>query len=376
MITLHRPHRHAGSGATETTHQMQLNENPFPPLPTVLDAVAATMARANRYPEFYPARLPAVIAEHLGLPPDRIVVGSGATGVAMQIMRSLPPQARGIVLSMPTFDGYPIMAEMIGAPVVTVPLDDQGRQDLRAMAAAITPDTGLVLLCRPHNPTGTLIAAAELEEFLHRIPERVTVVLDEAYVEFVTEARDRLDAVALIARHPRLLVLRTFSKAYGLAGMRIGYAFGSAELVTRVLRHQLPFCVPDSAVAAVAASYASESHLRARVRRITAERERMRAALWQCGVHAFDSHANFLYLPGPHVAAALAASGIVAKPFPDGSARVTIGDRAAVDAVVRACAAATPAGEPAARPRVVQRPFSVRLMYLYRRTANVGRARQ
>lgn len=314
---------------------LSLSENPFPPLPSVLDAVQRTLSRANRYPEFLPHRLPRLIAEHLGVRTDQVVVGSGATGVALQIMQTLTRRGDEMVFATPTFDGYPILADMAGLKSVAVPLDSRGRQDLVALGRAVGDRTGLVTVCRPHNPTGTVISASELKAFLFGIPRDVPVILDEAYVEFLG-ATDILDAAELIARYPNVLVLRTFSKAYGLAGMRIGYAFGHPDLVRRVRRLQLPFGVPESAVVAVAASYAARMELGERVLRITTERELLRTTLRRSGIRVPRSRANFLYLPGADVAAKLARAGIAAKTFPDGSARIAVGDRAADAAVRRA----------------------------------------
>ncbi|BCK59213.1 aminotransferase class I/II-fold pyridoxal phosphate-dependent enzyme [Nocardia wallacei] len=314
---------------------LSLSENPFPPLPSVLDAIQHTLSRANRYPEFLPHRLPRLIAEQLGVRTDQVVVGSGATGVALQIMQTLTRRGAEMVFATPTFDGYPILADMAGLTPVAIPLDARGRQNLAALGRAVGPRTGLVTVCRPHNPTGTVASASELKAFLFGIPRDVPVILDEAYVEFLGAA-DILDAAELVSRYPNLLVLRTFSKAYGLAGMRIGYAFGHPDLVRRVRRLQLPFGVPETAVAAVSASFAARMELGERVLRITTERELLRTALRRNGIRVPRSRANFLYLPGADIAARLARAGIAAKTFPDGSARIAVGDRAADAAVRRA----------------------------------------
>ncbi|NGP07333.1 aminotransferase class I/II-fold pyridoxal phosphate-dependent enzyme [Rhodococcus sp. 14C212] len=313
--------------------ELGLSENPFPPLPSVLAALHEQMARANRYPEFLPQRLPRIIADRVGVDPAQVVVGSGATGVAMQIMQAVLGDGETMAFATPTFDGYPIMADMMGVEAVTVPLDRAGRQDLGNLGEVVDDRTGLVVVCRPHNPTGTLVSAADLEVFLSSIPPRVVVILDEAYVEFI-DAADAVDVLDLIRRYPNVIVLRTFSKAFGLAGLRIGYAFGGQELVARVRRRQLPFGMSCAAVAAVTASYAAEDELQARVARITAERELLRVALRQNGVHVPRSHANFLYLRGPHIAPALQRAGIVAKFYTDGSARIAVGDPAAGRAVL------------------------------------------
>ncbi|WP_084761093.1 pyridoxal phosphate-dependent aminotransferase [Nocardia mangyaensis] len=307
-----------------------LSENPFPPLPSIMTAVSETIGQANRYPEFLPQRLPRMIAEHLGVGAAEVVVGAGATGVAMQVMRALGTGE--LVTSTPTFDGYPLMAEMAGLSLVPVPLDTAGDQDLPALRRAVNRRTALMVLCRPHNPTGTVLDTGAVRSFLAAIPRRVPVLLDEAYVEFLAPA-DRLDLRALLHRHANLLILRTFSKAYGLAGLRIGYCVGRGELIERIRAQQLPFGIGTAAVAAVRAAYAADDELHSRVTHINTEREALRNTLRACGIDVPASHANFLYLPGPGVATALRRAGIRAKPYPDGSARITVGDPAAGRAV-------------------------------------------
>ncbi|PXX65490.1 histidinol-phosphate aminotransferase [Nocardia tenerifensis] len=331
------PSRRRGNPVATPRFDLALSENPFPPLPSVLRAVNSALAQANRYPEFLPRRLPELIARHLGVHADQVVVGSGATGVALQIIQSLTAPGAGMVFATPTFDGYPILADMAGVEVVAVPLDAAGNQDLWAMSRAVDKRTGLVVVCRPHNPTGTVVAASELRAFLSGVPARVPVLLDEAYVEFLGAA-EYTDPLALLGKYPNLLVLRTFSKAYGLAGLRIGYAFGRREMIARVRRLQVPFGVSSAAVAAVSASYAAEPELAARTMRITTQREALRDALRRCGIDVPPSHANFLYLPGPGVATALRRAGIAAKAYPDGSARIAVGDPEAGHAVLRALA--------------------------------------
>ncbi len=314
----------------EQPHHLALSENPFPPLPSVLRALNRVMAQANRYPEFLPQRLPRLIAEHDGVAPEQVIVGAGGTGVAMQILQALTVGDQ-IVSATPTFDGYPIMAGMLGLDFVGVPLV-AGCQQLSALADAVTDRTRLVVVCRPHNPTGTLVDADELTRFLEQV--RVPVLLDEAYVEFVGAAH-AVDAVDLVRRYPNVLVLRTFSKAYGLAGLRIGYAFGAAAPAAQIRRLQLPFGMNSAAVDAVRASYAAEHELRTRLARITTEREHLRNMLRRMGFDVPRSHANFLYI-NDDVAARLHRAGIRAKTYPDGSARIAVGDPESSAAVVRA----------------------------------------
>nr|WP_245568096.1 aminotransferase class I/II-fold pyridoxal phosphate-dependent enzyme [Nocardia jiangxiensis] len=314
---------------------LTLSENPFPPLPSVMEAMNSALAHANRYPEFLPERLPRLIADRVGADADQVVVGAGATGVALQIMQTLAGPGREMVFASPTFDGYPIMAAMAGLESVAVPLDSSGRQDLWGMARAIGERTALVAVCRPHNPTGTVAAASELKAFLFGVPRHIPVILDEAYAEFLS-AEEALDPLELLARYPNLLILRTFSKAYGLAGLRIGYAFGHRDLVRRVRRLQVPFGMPETATAAVAASYAAATELNERVLRITVQREMLRTTLRRSGIRIPRSRGNFLYLPGPGMVETLARAGIAAKGYPDGSARIAVGDVAADRAVERA----------------------------------------
>jgi histidinol-phosphate aminotransferase len=293
------------------------------------------MAQVNRYPEFLPEQLPRIIGERVGVGPDRVVVGPGATGVAMQVMQAFIGPDEEMVFGTPTFDGYPIMARIAGVRTSTVALDGLGRQDLWAMVRAIGPRTRVVVVCRPHNPTGTLISAGELRAFLSAVPRRVVVVLDEAYVEFLHPA-DTVDVLALQRRYPNVIVLRTFSKAFGLAGLRVGYGIAVPELARRVRHRQIPFAMNAAAVAAVRASYAAEGELRERVAAINTEREQLAATLRRVGVAVPESHANFLYLDGPAIAPALRRAGIVAKSYPNGSARIAVGDPDAGRAVVAA----------------------------------------
>ncbi|WP_405490016.1 pyridoxal phosphate-dependent aminotransferase [Nocardia sp. NBC_00511] len=318
-------------------HRLQLNEIPYGPPPSVQQALSRALASANRYPEFLPMRLPRLIAERLGCAPGRIVVGAGATGVIMHIVQEFGSGGAEVVMATPTFDGYPILTSMAGGRPVGVPLTADGRQDLAALARAVTERTRLVVVCSPHNPTGTLIRPREFEEFLGEIPATVTVVLDEAYVEFVAEP-DRIDIFTLLDRHPNLLVLRTFSKAFGLAALRVGYAVGDADLIDQVARWQLPFGMTALAEVAVRACYEAEAEIEARVAVLGEHRDRLTTGLRDLGLRVPESYANFSYLtlPAPdndRVATALAGADIHVKSYPTGI-RITVGDQAATDAVL------------------------------------------
>lgn len=315
---------------------LSLNENPFSPLPAVCAAIARAAGAANRYPEFLPERLRRLIAGHLGVRDEQVVIGAGATGVVMQILHAVTYPGDRIVTASPTFDGYPIFARMAGLTSVDVPLDEQGRHDLDAMADAAT-GARVVVVCRPHNPTGTIEPNAEIAWFLRRVPSDTVVLLDEAYIEFVSP-RYRLDTGELVGKFPNVVVVRTFSKAYGLAGVRIGYGICSPDMARVLWSMQLPFSTTFTALAAVAASYSAENQLRHRIRLITVERDYLRAQLREMRLRSTDTHANFIYLPstGRPWREVFDGTGIQARYYGDGAVRITIGGRPSTQAVLAA----------------------------------------
>jgi histidinol-phosphate aminotransferase len=319
---------------------LSLNENPFPPLPSVCSALTASINAANRYPEFLPERMRALIAGRVGVRDDQVVIGAGATGVVLQVLHAVTSPGDTMVMTSPTFDGYPIFAQMAKLRSVTVPLDRHGHHDLDAIADAAA-GARVVVLCRPHNPTGTVESAADVERFLHRVPSDTVVVLDEAYVEFLAPEQ-RIDAPALVARFPNVVVLRTFSKAYGLAGLRIGYGFCAPELARRLWTMQLPFGMGVTGLVAVAASYDAEAELRQRIRVIIAEGRYLRSRLAAMGVYSTDSHANFVYLP---VGArpwyeVFEGTGLRVRGYADGGVRISVGNRQSSRAVLSVVAKA------------------------------------
>ncbi len=319
---------------------LSLNEYPFPPLPAVRAALATSLDSLNRYPEFLPQRLRSVIARHLGVVDEQVVIGVGATGVIMQVLHAVTTPGDTMVMSFPTFDGYPIFAQMARLRSVTVPLDAHGRHDLDAMAESSSA-ARVVVVCRPHNPTGTVDAVEDIERFLARVPRDTVVLLDEAYAEFLAPEH-RIDATDLVERFDNVVVVRTFSKAYGLAGLRVGYGFCAPALGRRLWTMQLPFGIPLAAEVAVAASFEAEGQLRRRIRTITAERRRLQMRLRGMGVYSTDAHANFVYLPAgrlpwPDV---FGGTGLQVRHYANGGVRITVGSRASTRAVVRAVRAA------------------------------------
>ncbi len=271
---------------------LSLNENPLPPLPAVRAALVDFIGAANRYPEFLPTQLRRLVADHAGVAEENVALGPGASGLAMRVLQTAASPGERIVLSKPTFEGYPAFAQMAGLTAVDVPLDSYGHYDLTAMAQAAAQGARVVVLCRPHNPTGTRIGHDALAEFLARVDPSVTVVFDEAYVDFVPVS-DRVETAELIERHVNLVVMRTFSKAYGLAALRVGYAFGSAAVIARIRRWQLPFGMTALAEAGVQACYAAESELAVRTETITQECDRLTVALRDLGYRVPTSSANF-----------------------------------------------------------------------------------
>jgi histidinol-phosphate aminotransferase len=324
---------------------LSLNENPFGPLPAVRAALIESIDAANRYPQFLPGQLSSLIAGRIGVRDEQVVLGAGATGVVLQVLHAVTAPGDRIVLTSPTFDGYPILADMARLISVTVPLDAHGHHDLDAMADAAS-NAKVVVLCRPHNPTGTLESAADVERFLRRVPSDTVVLLDEAYIEFVAPER-RIDAPSLVRRFPNVVVLRTFSKAYGLAGLRIGYGFGAPELAKTLWTMQLPFGIGITSAVAVAASYDAEAQLQQRIRLVTNERDYLRRRIRAMGLYSTDGHANFVYLPeqGRAWRKAFDDAGLHVRHYADGAVRITVGGRLSTQAILAAI------GKSPGRPR-------------------------
>ncbi|HEV7359554.1 MAG TPA: aminotransferase class I/II-fold pyridoxal phosphate-dependent enzyme [Mycobacterium sp.] len=318
---------------------LSLNENPFPPLPAVRSVLVKSIDAANRYPEFLPERLRNLIAGRIGVSADQVVLGGGATGVVLQALQALTVPGDAMVMATPTFDGYPIIAQMARLNAVTVPLDKGGHNDLDRLADAAA-GARVVVVCRPHNPTGTLEPVTHLLRFLRRIHRETIVLLDEAYIEFAAPEH-HIEVAALVRRFPNVVVVRTFSKAYGLAGLRIGYGVAGAELAATMWAQQLPFGIAMTSLPAVVASYNAEDELLQRIRLITSERRYLRMRLSALGIYTTDAHANFMYLPsregqGRQWRELFADSELRVRCYPDGGARITVGSRASTLAVLAA----------------------------------------
>lgn len=330
----------AGSGPTQV-HKLSSNENPFGPLPSVLTAITREAATVNRYPDMTAAELAHAIAAHDDVDVAQIATGTGSVGVLQQAVQATAGDGDEVVFAWRSFEAYPIVAAVNGATGVPVPLTADARHDLDAMAAAVTDRTRLALLCSPNNPTGPALRRGELLAFLDSVPGDVLVVLDEAYREFVRDA-DVPDGVEMARDHPNLCVLRTFSKAHGLAGLRVGYGVASPEVAAALRATSVPFGVSALAQSAAITSLAASDELHERVERIVVERERVVEALRRIGWDVADPQGNFVWLAvGERTAelkAACEAAGVFVRPFASEGVRVTIGEPAANDAFLAVAA--------------------------------------
>jgi histidinol-phosphate aminotransferase len=320
-----------GSGVSvpdKGLYRLSANESPFGPLPSVLRVIAATARDINRYPDNGATELTEAISRRYGVPASHVAVGCGSVGVAQQLLEAVGEPGAEVVYAWRSFEAYPQLSELAGATSVRVPLRNE-HHDLEAMAAAICDRTRLVFVCNPNNPTGTIVRTGELTEFLSLVPRDCLVVLDEAYAEYVrdTEVPNGLD---LYRGRPNVAVLRTFSKAYGLAGLRVGFLVGHDPVAAAVRTTMLTFSVNALAQAAAVASLAAEPELLERVSTVVTERNRVRGELLAQGWTVPASEANFLWLRlgarAADFATTCAQGGISVRPFAGEGARISIGD--------------------------------------------------
>lgn len=320
-----------------TSFKLSSNENPYPPLPGVLEAATEAAAQMNRYPDMGNAALYAALSARLEVPVSDLAAATGSVALIYQLLSAFCDPGDEVVHAWRSFEAYPIAITAAAARSVPVPVSPDGRHDLDAMAAAVTDRTKVVLVCTPNNPTGPAVAQAELDAFLDRVPPHVAVVVDEAYVEFVRMA-DPVDGLATYRARPNVIVTRTFSKAYGLAGFRVGYAVAQAPLAAALRAVSLPFGVSSVAQAAAVASLEAEPALLERVEALVAERSRVVAGVRDAGWDIPAAQGNFVWFDlGERTADFAAAAderGIVVRPFAGEGARVTIGEPEANDRVI------------------------------------------
>jgi histidinol-phosphate aminotransferase len=318
------------------------NEAPYGPLPSAVRAVADAVSGTNRYPDPDTVALRRALAAKFGVDEAQVLTGNGSVELCRLAFAATCDPGDEAVYAWPSFEAYPILAAQVGATAVTVPLVDL-RHDLAAMADAITDRTRLVFVCNPNNPTGTVVDRDAVDAFLARVPDSCLVVFDEAYREFVADPRCP-DGLDLLAAHDNVAVFRTFSKAYGLAALRVGYAIAHPDVIAALRKVRVPFGVNALAQVAAVASLAADDEMRARVDEVIAERVRVYDAITELAVDVAPSEANFVWLPlGEHAAVFgqyCERAGVVVRPFAGSGVRVTIGARDENDRFLRVLAAA------------------------------------
>ncbi|GAA2486714.1 histidinol-phosphate transaminase [Streptomyces gobitricini] len=323
-------------------YKLSSNENPYPPLPGVMESALAAASAFNRYPDMACTGLMDELAERFGVPVSHLATGTGSVGVAQQLVQATSGPGDEVIYAWRSFEAYPIITQISGATPVQVPLTAGDVHDLDAMADAITDRTRLIFVCNPNNPTGTVVRRAELERFLDRVPSDVLVVLDEAYREFIRDV-EVPDGVEIYRERPNVAVLRTFSKAYGLAGLRVGFAVAHEPVAAALRKTAVPFGVSQLAQDAAVASLRAEDELLGRVGSLVCERQRVSEGLVGQGWTVPETQANFVWLRLGELtvdfAAACEQAGVVVRAFPGEGVRVTIGETEANDIFLRAAEA-------------------------------------
>jgi histidinol-phosphate aminotransferase len=329
----------------ELSFKLSSNENPFPPLPGVIEATTAAMAQMNRYPDIANTEITSALSSRLGVAGEQLAFGTGSVGVLYHLLQATCQPGDEVVYAWRSFEAYPIAVPIAGATPVPVPLAPGAVHDLDTMRRAVTSATKAIMLCTPNNPTGPALQHQRVIDFIDSIPDHIMIVLDEAYLEFVTDP-EGLRGLDAMAGRPNVVVLRTFSKAYGLAGFRVGYCVADADLAAAVRAVSLPFGVSIAAQAAVIASLEAEPLLLDRVADLVKARDALAVGLRDLGFEVPDAQGNFVWLPGgPHTAvyaAAFATAGLMVRPYASGGEwdglRITVGEPAANSRVLEVAA--------------------------------------
>ena len=317
------------AGSPRITFDLSSNELAHPPLPTVLAGVEECLPRLGRYPDPTARELTEEIAGHLCLSPDEVAVGPGSAGALQQILLALCGEGDEVVYAWPGFDAYPLLVAVSGATSVRVPLTESGDHDLDEIRARVGARTRVVILCSPHNPTGSVIDQGKLHGFLRSLPDRVIAVVDEAYVEF-ERGGDPPGVPEVLRENGNTVILRTFSKAYGLAGLRVGYAAGPRQVMATVRKTAIPFGVTRLAERAAILSLRSPAQLRDRMAAVIAARTELTAGIRELGLPVLPSRGNFVWLPltsaAESFARAAAMAGVKVRAFPGHGVRITVGE--------------------------------------------------
>ncbi|MEZ5378661.1 MAG: histidinol-phosphate transaminase [Acidimicrobiales bacterium] len=321
-----------GAAQAEAEHgivnaiKLASNETPWGPVPSVVAAVQAAATTTNRYADHRASELRAALAGWVGLDVERVTVGCGSVGLLQQLLLTYVDPGDEVLYPWRSFEVYPVYTALVGGVAVTTPLRD-ATFDLEAVVAAVTERTKLIILANPNNPTGTALPMSDIAALLDRVDPSIIVVLDEAYREFMSDELGN-PVPDLIDRYDNLCVLRTFSKAQGLAALRVGYAMGHPEVIESIDKTLFPFAVNGLAQVAAMASIEAHDEVMERVSRIIAERDRVVAALQDAGWQIPKPEANFVYLDlgsrTDEVYLDLERSGVVTRPFSGEGIRVTI----------------------------------------------------
>jgi histidinol-phosphate aminotransferase len=311
------------------------NETVHGPLPSVRAAIIAATETINRYPDNGYVELKEQLAKHVDFAPEHIAVGCGSVSLCQQLIQITSTVGDEVVFGWRSFEVYPLQVRVAGATPVQVPLRDH-TFDLDAMLAAITDRTRLIFVCNPNNPTSTVVDPGEMARFVAAVPSHILIAIDEAYVEYIRDGM-RPDSLGLARSHSNVVVLRTFSKAYGLAGLRIGYAVGDPDVITALGKVYVPFTATSVSQAAAIASVHAADELLARTDAVVAERRRVCTALDELGYTFPPSQANFVWLPlapedTPDFVAQAADARVLVRPYGTDGVRVTIGAPAENDA--------------------------------------------
>ncbi len=326
----------SGYDLGEDVALMASNESCFAPLPEVAEAAQRVLAGTHRYPDPSYAQLRRALSDRYSVAPGRIALGNGSCDILLAAGEALLEPGAEVVYAWPAFSVYPHLAAAAGARALEVPLDEEDRHDLDAMADEVTVATRLVLVCNPNNPTSTAVGLEQVGAFLDRVPSHVCVILDEAYCEFSLAIGDTYTSLELLRRHPNLVILRTFSKAYGLAGLRVGYGLcGSEDFRAAVDQVRQPFYLNAAAQAAAVEALRHQDEVERRVSRTVAARLDLTEGLRELGLWTADSDANFVWTHLPEdaveadVVSGLAERGVLVRAGGslgrERSLRVTVG---------------------------------------------------
>lgn len=331
-----------GAAPTRPGYKLSSNENPFDPLPSVLAAIQGR-SDINRYAAAAMPDLRESIAAKFGVTADRVHLAAGSVAILYQLVHAAATTGDEYLHAWPSFEAYPSLGLASGASAVRVPLTGAAEHDLDAMADAITDRTRVILVCSPNNPTGPAVRRADFDRFMARVPATTLVVLDEAYREFVTDP-EAVRGEDVLAEYPNLVVLRTFSKAYGLAGLRIGYAVGHPAILSAAATTAIPLSVTGLADVAARASLTPEAQAEhdQRITEIVTRRDALVTGLADLGVRVPQAQGNFIWIPEGErgidtaaLAAAFSESGTLVRPFPGEGVRISVGERESVDEVLR-----------------------------------------